>query len=84
MTDKITGMLKEKLNDWVKNLSDKEKEKFEGLQIDNIVDILMKGADNKAHENDKNRRAKIKKEHKQENKQETKPKDSSYLSFLII
>ncbi len=41
MTDQIVGMIKEKLQDWFKNLSDDEKAKFNGLNVNFLADQLM-------------------------------------------
>ena len=74
MTDQIVGMLKEKLQDWFKKLSDDEKAKFNGLDVNFLVDQLMYVDNNESS---------LKKNKKNDQKEKYK-KDSSNHYHLFL
>ena len=49
MTNQIVSMLKEKLQDWFIGLSDEEKEKYNGMDLNFLVDQLMGIGNNEAN-----------------------------------
>jgi hypothetical protein len=74
MTDQIVAMLKEKLQDWFSNLSDEEKAKYNGLDVNFLVDQLMyvESSESPAKKN------------KNTSQKEKDNKDSSKLSAIIF
>lgn len=81
MADKITGMLKEKMSDWLSTLSDEEKLKYKDLEFDRLIDELMKNTDEEKKDKTKARRKAQKKEAENLEKKPPSSKDSS--RFLI-
>ena len=79
MTDQIVAMLKGKLQDWFQNLGDEEKAKFNGLDVNFLVDQLMYVESNEspAKSNKKNQNK------EKSSKSSSSTKDSSTRVFLI-
>ena len=82
MTNEIVSMLKEKLQDWFQNLSDEEKQKYDGLGLDVnfLVDQLMGVGINKSSL--KSDKKKLTGDSKETKEQDSKESNKKLMHFL--